>query len=303
MSSTPRASVIMPIYNGERYLEPAIESVLRQTFDDFELLLLNDGSTDRSVEIIEQYLKQDGRCKLHSWSNRGVVRTRNDGIDLARGEFLINLDCDDICLPQRFEKQIAYLGSHPDCVAVGSRILLIDTEGLPICEFINELTHDEIDSKHLSGVGGSRICNPSATMRREAVVRAGKYREGYAPSEDLDLFLRLAEIGMLANLPEVLIQYRQHPNSLGYVYRDKQWSNAKKAVEAARIRRKMVSLPDPLESAAEPQTIADAHRKWAWWALSAGNLHTARKHSIKALAMDPFNIENLRVVVYSIRGH
>ena len=81
MPSTPRASVIMPIYNGERYLGPAIESVLRQTFDDFELLLLNDGSTDRSIEIIEQYLKQDGRCKLHSWSNRGVVRTRNDGID------------------------------------------------------------------------------------------------------------------------------------------------------------------------------------------------------------------------------
>ena len=115
------------------------------------------------------------------------------------------MDCDDICFPQRFEKQIAYLDSHPDCVAVGSRILLIDTEGLPICEFIDELTHDEIDTKHLSGVGGCQICHPSATMRREAVVRAGKYREGYAPAEDLDLFLRLAEIGKLANLPDILI--------------------------------------------------------------------------------------------------
>ena len=114
--------------------------------------------------------------------------------------------------------------------------VLVDTEGLPICEFIHEVTHDEIDSKHLSGVGGSRICHPSAAMRREAVVRAGKYREGYAPAEYLDLFLRLAEIGKLSNIPEILIQYRQHPNSLGYAYRDKQWSNAKKAVKTARQR-------------------------------------------------------------------
>jgi hypothetical protein len=210
------------------------------------------------------------------------------------------MDCDDISQPQRFEKQIAYLDQHPESVAVGSRILLIDPDGMPICEFIDELTHDEIDGGHISGVGGCRICHPSSAMRREAVLRVGKYRDGYV--EDLDLFLRLGEVGKLANLPDILLQYRQHLHSLGYAHWEEQWSGAKKAVTSARARRGMPSLPE-YASMMEAQTSADAHRKWAWWALSAGNVPTALKHGFKAFLKDPFNLENLRFAACALRGH
>src|SRR5262249_13334246 len=144
-----------------------------------------------------------------------------------------------------------------------------------------------------SGVPGMRICHPSVMMRKDAIVQIGGYREQYQFAEDLDLFLRMAEIGRLANLSEALLEYRQHLSSICYSDGDRQRRIGEQAVRSARIRRGLNPRVD--DTSMRPEARSATHRKWAWWALSAGNLITARKHAIKALAANPFSIRNLRV--------
>jgi glycosyltransferase involved in cell wall biosynthesis len=300
---TPTISVLLPVYNAERYISLALESIITQTFDDFELLALDDGSTDRSLSILREYETKDDRLRIYSRENRGLVKTLNELINLSRGAYLARMDADDISRPQRFEKQIAYLEAHPECVAVGTRSLVIDTEGMPIREFITNFTHDEIDSAHLSGIGQSEISHPSVMMRREAVERAGRYREDYRCAEEMDLFLRLAEIGKLANLPEVLILYRQHLQSFCYAQGNQLRIFGRRATQEARLRRGLPAVPETSVADSKFETPPDVHRKWAWWALSAGHIRTARKHALKALALDPLCLANLKVVACAIRGH
>jgi len=146
------------------------------------------------------------------------------------------------------------------------------------------------------------MCHASVVIRREAIMSVGAYREDYRHAEDIDLFLRLAEVGTLANLPEVLYIYRQHLGSVGYAQRSEQANATRRAVEAAYKRRGLPTRPRP--SAPEmPQSQADAHRKWAWWALMAGNVATARKHALKALIAEPFSSKSLKLAACAIRGH
>lgn len=303
----PTASVILPVYNAGAFLTEAIESVLTQTFKNFELLLLNDGSTDGSIDILEYYASQDKRCKIFSWPNKGLIKTLNEGIRLSNSEIILRMDADDVCMKSRFEKQIDYLNQHPDCVAVGSKVLLIDDEDLPISEFSISLEHESIDNNHLNGKGGS-ICHPAAAIRKEALSKIGGYHAKYQYAEDLDLFLRLAEIGRLANLPDVLLKYRQHIDSIGYTKKVEQLKSNRQAVTDAWRRRsleKLITLEVEQNQNIKTgeSTVADVHRKWTWWALSAGNLKTARKHLLKAIKHNPLNIKNLRLLFCVIRGY
>jgi glycosyltransferase involved in cell wall biosynthesis len=302
----PTASVILPVFNADKYVDEAIESILAQDFDDYELLLLNDGSTDKSASRLEYFAALDKRCKLYSWPNRGLIQTLNAGVELSAGELLIRMDADDICRPDRFAKQIAYMANHPECVALGSRVMLIDAEGWPIGEFdLNVLEHDEIDAAHLMGVGGSRICHPSVIMKKSALNKIGGYLDGYPHAEDIDLFLRLAEVGRVGNLGEVLLDYRQHPGSIGYRHTRIQLESAHRAVTAAYARRGLSMPPESVQKnhlGAAP-SLADTHRKWGWWALRAGNSKTARKHALKAVSLAPLDKETLKLCACVLRGY
>lgn len=303
-NNKPAASVIFPIYNGGKYLDAAIESILSQTFNDFELLLLDDGSTDGSLGRLEYYASQDSRCKVFSSANRGLVDTLNEGVNLAVGDILFRMDHDDISLPGRFEKQIDYLAEHPECVLVGSRVLLIDPDGMPIMEMGDRMVHEEID-EGLSW-GGAFIFHPAVAMRKSVVQQIGGYRAEYGYAEDLDLFLRMAEVGRLANLPEVLVWYRQHTSSMSYAGRDRQFKSILAATADARLRRNnnVDTVPPGMWSDKDADsTIADVHRKWAWWALANGNLATARKHAWKALSKNPFNFESVKLCACVLRGY
>jgi glycosyltransferase involved in cell wall biosynthesis len=300
--ASPTISVLLPVYNSQRYLRLAIESILTQTFDDFELLALDDGSNDNSLSILCEFEANDSRVRVLSRENRGLVATLNELIAVSCGRYLARMDSDDICRPRRFEKQVAFLEAHPECVVVGSKCLAIDPEGMPIREFVGHFVHDEIDAALISGGGQGRMSHPSVMMRREAIVQVGCYREEYRFAEDVDLFLRLAEIGKLANIPEVLILYRLHLNSVCHAHSEEQRNVGRQAVKMAWKRRGIDGICGMVDSTEKLETNADAHRRWAWWALSGGNLTTARKHAIKAFAKDPFNIENLRVVACAIRG-
>src|SRR3954468_5693657 len=120
----PTVSVLLAVYNARRYLRQAIDSILAQTFTDFEFIIIDDGSTDDTLAILREYEKRDGRIRLISRPNKGLTTTLNEGLALARGEFLARMDGDDVALPTRFEKQVTYLRDHPECVLVGSRVLL-----------------------------------------------------------------------------------------------------------------------------------------------------------------------------------
>jgi glycosyltransferase involved in cell wall biosynthesis len=300
--TAPTISVLLPVYNADKYVRDAVNSILCQTYDDFELLAFDDGSTDRSLAILREFEVRDRRVRVFSRNNRGLVQTLNELIFIARGRYLARMDADDISRQHRFEKQLSYLESHPGCVAVGSASLLIDPDGRALCEHRYELSHDEIDRIHLSENSSSRLCHPSTMMRREAVLKVGLYREEFRPVEDRDLFLRLAEIGQLANLPDILLEYRHHLDSVCYNYSDEQRSVGQRAVTMARLRRGMASHPEMQRPTASIASNADTYRKWAWWALSAGNVGTARKHAIAALVKEPLNIENLRVLACAVRG-
>ncbi|MGQ4650682.1 glycosyltransferase [Lyngbya aestuarii] len=295
-------SVLMPVYNAEIYLREAVESILNQTFSDFKFLIINDGSTDQSEAILQEFQKQDKRIKIISRSNKGLIATLNEGLDYANERYIARMDADDIALPERFAKQVAFLEENPDYVAVGSQVLLIDPEGWPISLFSQQTSHEEIDDAHMKGKGGA-ICHPAVMLRRDALKNIGGYRQQMKHSEDLDLFLRLAEIGRLANLSDILLQYRMHPNSIGNSHRLEQTQTRDLAVQEAHCRR-AIALPTTLNSNEQQQYPIDAlHRKWAWWSLNAGYLATARKHALLAVKKNPISLESWKVLAFAMCGN
>ena len=204
----PVISVFMPVYNARRYVGAAVESILAQSYSDFEFIIIDDGSTDGSPVLLQHYAREDSRIRLISRPNRGIAATRNEGIAAATTPLIALLDADDMALPERLARQLAYMQHHPKVVAVGSQALLIDADGSPICHWSGtRYSHEDIDRELMAG--GWPIVNSTHMMRTEAVRAVGGYRN-YQTSEDHDLYLRLGEIGRLANLPETLVQYRVH---------------------------------------------------------------------------------------------
>src|SRR5688572_12730012 len=131
MSGSPTVSCVMTVYNTAPYLREAVESILGQTFTDFEFIIIDDGSTDASPQILSDYAERDARIRLVSRPNTGIVKAANEGIGLSRGKYLARMDSDDVALPHRFATQVKYLDEHPDCVLVGSAAMFIDPYGVP----------------------------------------------------------------------------------------------------------------------------------------------------------------------------
>lgn len=299
----PIISVLIPVYNAEKYLAKAIESILSQTFPYFELIIIDDGSTDKSLEIIKNYANSDERIKYISRENKGLIYTRNEGIELAQGKYIALMDADDISLPDRLEQQYNYLEKHDDYIAVGSFAALIDSDGDDLCDFGQYITHDEIDKAHLDGFGGA-IINPTAFIKREAIQSINGYSKDYPHAEDFDFWLRLAEIGRLTNIPKVMLFYRQHVESVGYAKRESQIKSTQKAIYDAYVRRNL--NPDSTKISLNKivlPTKLDIYLKWGWWAMHGKNLNTARKYAVKILKSAPWKKEAWKLLFCSYRGY
>ncbi len=211
----PVVSVVMPVYNGARYLRLAVDSILTQTWRDFELIAVDDGSTDSSKTILESFAAHDPRVVVISRPNTGIVGALNDGIARARGEFIARMDADDEAAPTRLAAQVARLRAEPALVGLGSAVTFMDAAGHSVKSFARPLDHVAIERALLCGDGGAMI-HPVVTFRARAVRQVGGYREHANYVEDLDLFLRLAQIGALANLPTSELRYRVHPASINF---------------------------------------------------------------------------------------
>ena len=206
------------------YLIEALSSIQQQTFADFELITVDDGSTDGSLEKLKRFAKQDQRIRVISRPNTGIAGALNDAIAVAQGEFFARLEVVDISMPHRFENQVQFLRENANVVLLGSRVRLIDPFGIPLYETTHNLDHDKIEKEMLDGVGWA-VVHPSAMMRAAAVRTAGGYKSERVPSEDLDLFLRMTEIGKAANLPDILLEYRQHHASANHTRAEEQNRN------------------------------------------------------------------------------
>jgi hypothetical protein len=214
----PKVTVLMAVYNGERYLHEAIQSILVQTFQDFEFLIINDGSTDRTREVILSY--DDPRIRLvDNAHNLGLTRSLNRGLELSRGQLVARQDADDVSEPERLSKQIAFLESHPDVVLLGSWYTKIDAEGAPIgnrrlpCDCLHIRWHLLFHCPFVH----------SSVMLPKAVVleRIGFYNEAFAYAQDYDLWRRIARRFPVANLGECLVRYRISPSSMTATFVEK----------------------------------------------------------------------------------
>jgi glycosyltransferase involved in cell wall biosynthesis len=288
----------MPVFNAERFVAAATESVLAQTSSDFEFIILDDGSTDSSLSILKRYAESDQRIRLVSRPNRGLIDTLNEMISLSKGEFLARMDADDLCHPERFARQVEFLRHNDEVVVVGSRGLIIDPDGNPLREIPEHLSHEQINSALMTNSLG--IIHPAAMMRRAQVLELGGYRAEFKHAEDLDLWLRLGERHRLQNLGEVLVSYRVHADSVSHTHRRAQSEAAWLAVDEARARRGLPPEKTRPPPGGELSTF-DTLRMWGWWALGAANLRTARKHALQLVISQPLDTRNWKLLVCVVR--
>ena len=210
----PTASVLLPVYNGEEYLRLAIDSILSQDFNSFELIVINDGSTDSSRDILESY--RDDRVRLIHQSNQGLAKTLNYGLQLARGKYIIRQDQDDVSLEDRISRQVNYLRANPKCALVGTRAEIWRGN-----KKSNRYHDHPTASAHLAFdlIFNNPFVHSSVAFLREEILALGGYSENPArqPPEDYELWSRISRHYEVANLPERLVVYRESTGSMSRV--------------------------------------------------------------------------------------
>ncbi|WP_421655352.1 glycosyltransferase family 2 protein [Leptothermofonsia sp. ETS-13] len=292
MNQSPIVSVLMPVFNGGHYLEEAVESILNQSFTQFELLIINDGSTDDSLKILQQYAESDRRIRLWSRENRGLVRTLNELIEMASGRFLARMDADDVALPDRLLRQVQQLENQPNLLCVGGAYDMVDHQGEWLLHVSPVLQNNEIQQRLLSG--NSPIQHSCAMMRRSAVRQVGGYDPATFPAEDLDLWLRLGELGELANLEETILKYRVHTASITSKRLKQHSQTVRKVCEQAWQRR---GLKDPPRCEKVEQRYQQLMLRCGWQAFLNRQREAAVSYGVRAVQALPLDLESWRLLV------
>jgi hypothetical protein len=250
----PLVSVVLVVCNIDRFLAESIESILAQTFREFEFIIVDFGSTDRSLAIISEYAAKDDRIQIHTVPHCGLGEARNIGCSLAQGRYIALMDADDVSVPERLAWEIDFMQKHQDVSVLGGAVQWIDTNGRAL------MTLDSIRGADMQSAlreGRCPLWQSTVLMRRDAFVHVGGYRPIFAPAEDYDLWLRMAEHFQIANLEEVLLKYRIHPYQESVRRRKKQTlgSLAAQLSSASRTR----GDGDPLNSLAEitPESLIE----------------------------------------------
>lgn len=214
----PRVSIIVPVYDVAPYLRAAIDSILSQTFADYELLLINDGSTDGSAEILEEYRRRDTRIVTLHKENEGVARTLNRGLAMARGEYIRRFDADDTCLPTALENQVVFLDSHPEIAMVSTQQAFQTTRGkiarnhrTPNSRYFDNQPYRIVEPREIYDL--VPIVHGTVLLRRKVLDQIGYYRPEFLTSEDQDLWFRISERYKIAIMNECTYFLRLHSGS------------------------------------------------------------------------------------------
>lgn len=253
-------SVVMPIYNSEDFLEEAIESVRAQTHRDLELVAVDDGSTDRSPAILRRFAQEDARVRVITQANAGGAAARNRALRSARAQWVISLDHDDVMLPHRVERQIAFIGAHPDVKVFACRAYYVDRTGKVIGRTrLEPLTTRAEFEQYLASGQMIGLSHTSVAMHRPTVLELGGYRPEFDGAEDIDLWNRVAEHGHLVlQQKETLTRYRIHETSVMTARPRQNWLACEWVHACMRARR--AGRPEPSRD--------EFMRDWSsrpWW--------------------------------------
>lgn len=235
----PLISVLMAVRDGRSYLDDSLNSVLDQTESDLEFLVLDDGSEDGTLQRLREFARRDERVRIWYRSgggHGGLTRSLNELLFRSRGQFIARMDADDVCLPDRFEQQLRFMGRHPTCVLAGGLIEHINRHGDSVACRPLPLDHDAIDGRHLWQSGGG-IIHPTWFGRRGLFERLGGYRPQFPYAQDYDFMLRAAEVGELRNLKRVVLRYRIHDAQVSRGRRAEQLRCMGRALRDAGRRR------------------------------------------------------------------
>ena len=307
----PKVTVLMPVFNGEEFLREAVASILEQTFSDFEYLVIDDASTDRSREILESY--SDPRLRLLVNPTRlGLTKSLNEGLQIARGVYLARMDADDISRPTRLKIQNDFLDRNPEVGLLGSS-----------WEHLNPAGQVQGFNPAFNGKPAVHfMCHGSIMIRKTCLLVVGPYREIFEYAQDYDLYLRISEKFGVANIPEPLYRLRLHPGSVSRRNRPRQDLYASLALKLAKERKqKGRNILDGL-GPAEAARFRDQFLSTSGWsrdrllsynqsalaqaALDLGEARRAGGYIFKALRLYPFNLEawnvRARLVFAKIRG-
>jgi glycosyltransferase involved in cell wall biosynthesis len=283
----------MPVFNTLRYVGDALASIQKQSFTDFELIVLDDGSTDGSTRVLKEFAAIDPRMRLLEQPNQGLIASRNRLLAEAQGEFVAWMDSDDLSHPDRLVNQVRVFDADDRLVCLGTNILVVDPDGLPLGTEEYPQFHEAIRSEQMLG-GGVRF--PSTIIRRTHALAAGGFRNPFRMGEDFDFLLRVAERGRIGNLPDFLYVYRQHLfNTCATL--GTSWPQYRAIIlELAAERQE--SGADKLqrgETVILPETSSRETRKfiplillqWARRALRAGDRARAFRYTFKAIWVAP----------------
>lgn len=251
--SIPRVSVLMPVRNGAQWLPAAIDSVLAQTMPEFELLVIDDGSTDRTPEIIADYATRDARLRPIRQGALGLVAALNRGLTEARADLIARLDADDLALPKRLAQQATAMDANPRLNLLGSWAETIDGEGRVIGRLAPPQEPEQLRD---TLARTNPFIHSSVMLRAEAVRNLGGYRAAFEAAEDYDLWLRLSEHGDIAIAPEILVSYREHGGNVTVRKAARQMFSSRLAIRAA-VARASIGIDPADKLTAPPDWRAD----------------------------------------------
>ena len=233
----PTVSVLMPVYNGERYLRAAVDSILAQSFADFEFLIVDDGSTDGTRAILDGI--GDPRLKvIANARNLGVTETLNAGLEAVRGRYVARIDADDVARPERLAEQVAFMEANPDVVLLGSGYVSVDDDGNEVERVARPMADAEF---RWTALLHSPVIHPSVMFRASLTGERGLRYDGHADAEDYDMWLRMLEVGAGARLGRPLVTWRRHAGAIGVVRRRRQMATTI-AIAQANVERRFPAL-------------------------------------------------------------
>ena len=292
MTDNPKISVVMSVYNGERYLKEAIDSILNQTFTDFEFLIVNDGSTDASLEIIQSC--QDERIRLiNNEQNIGLTKSLNKAMSQARGEYIARQDADDISLPNRFEEQIKYFDQHPEVALLGTSVYKIDEQG----KVVGRITVPAKPGGNL--LKANQFSHGSTMFKREVVDRLGGYDELFRYCQDYEFWGRIAKHYTVRNLTQPLYKLRFHGGNIR-----SQKRNESALYHLLAVRLVNNNLAEEILEAIKDKGILSLysyltkgekirfHTAVADMNMRNNDVKTAREEYWKVFRLNPFSISN-----------
>ncbi len=301
----PKVTVLMSVFNGEKYLNEAIDSILGQTFKDFEFLIVNDGSTDKTAEILES--SNDPRIKIiNNEKNIGISKSRNKGLKIAKGKYIAVMDADDISLPLRLEKEVGFLEQNKNIGLVGTNYLIINEEAKALYSVKRIAEYKELKLKLLEE---NQFAHGCIMFRKECIKQVGYYREEFMLALDYDFILRISEKFEVSNIQEFLYKWRININSVSVRKKALQDKYALLAIELAKERRqsgkdKLQSLKreeidkflDEFISKDKIQNSKEIAQNYCYWGailLNGKDYKGALQLLSKSLFIRPLRISNL----------